>query len=95
MCKNIGLCIDVLNFEKASRILKTATGIEYSSEYLQKILGDEIELDFKLNKRFGVRREEDTLPERFQKEPLKKGPTKGSTVDIDRMVNEYYEIHGW
>jgi aldehyde:ferredoxin oxidoreductase len=95
MCKNIGLCMDVLNFEKASKLLKTATGIDYSPEYLRKILGDAIDLDFKLNRRFGVRKEDDTLPDRFQNEPLKKGPTKCSTVDIERMVNEYYEIHGW
>ncbi len=95
MCKNIGLCMDILNFENASKLLKTATGIDYSPDYLQKILGDAIDLDFKLNRKFGMRKEDDTLPERFQEEPLKQGPTKGSTVDIERMVNDYYEIHGW
>ena len=95
MCKNIGLCMDILNFEKASKLLKTATGIDYSPEYLQNILGDAIDLDFKLNRRFGMRREDDALPGRFQNEPLKEGPTKGSTIDIQRMVDEYYEIHGW
>ncbi|MCK4556634.1 MAG: hypothetical protein KAU47_03890, partial [Candidatus Aminicenantes bacterium] len=44
---------------------------------------------------FGVKREDDTLPERFQKEPLTEGLTKGSTVDIQRMVKEYYRIHKW
>lgn len=93
MCKNIGLCMDILNFENSSALLKAGTGIDYSPEYLQEILGDLIELDFQLNRRFGMKREDDTLPERFQKEPLTEGPTKGSTVDIQRMVNEYYEIH--
>jgi len=93
MCKNIGLCQDVLNFENASLLLKAGTGMDYSPEYLEKILGDQIELDYKLNKRFGVKREDDTLPERFQKEPLSEGPTKGVTVNIKRMVDEYYKIH--
>jgi len=84
-----------LNFEKASKLLKTATGIDYAPDYLQKILGDAIDLDFRLNRRFGVQRKDDTLPERFQNEPLKQGPTKGSTVDIGTMVDEYYKIHGW
>lgn len=93
MCKNIGLCQDVLNFENASLLLKAGTGMDYSPEYLEKILGDQIELDYKLNKRFGVKREDDTLPERFQKEPLSEGPTKGVTINIQRMVDEYYKIH--
>jgi len=95
MCKNIGLCMDIINFEKASALLKAGTGVDYSPEFLEKILGDSIDLDFKLNRRFGVKREDDTLPERFQKEPLTEGPTKGSTVDIQRMVDEYYKIHKW
>ncbi len=94
MCKNIGLCMDILNFEKASALLKAGAGIDYSPEYIEKILGDAIDTDFKLNRRFGLKRENDTLPERFQNELLKEGPTKGSTVDIQRMVEEYYEIHG-
>ena len=95
MCKNIGLCMDVLNFENISALLKTGTGIDYSPEYLEKILGDHINTEYKLNRKFGVKREDYTLPERFQKEPLKEGPTKGSTVNIQKMVNEYYKIHKW
>ncbi|MDH5745086.1 MAG: aldehyde ferredoxin oxidoreductase C-terminal domain-containing protein, partial [Candidatus Aminicenantes bacterium] len=95
MCKNIGLCMDILNFESASSLLEAGTGLDYSPKYLEKILENAINLDHKFNRRFGVRREDDTLPERFQKEPLKRGPTKGSTVDIKKMVGEYYKIHEW
>jgi aldehyde:ferredoxin oxidoreductase len=95
MCKNVGLCMDVLNFENASVLLRYGTGIDYSPDYLKKILADQISMDHKLNKKFGVKRKDDTLPERFQKEPLTEGPTKGSTVDIQRMVKEYYKIHKW
>jgi aldehyde:ferredoxin oxidoreductase len=95
MCKNIGLCMDILNFENSSSLLKAGTGLDYSPKYLEKILEDAINLDHTFNRRFGVRAEDDTLPERFQKEPLKRGPTKGSTVDIKKMVGEYYKIHEW
>jgi aldehyde:ferredoxin oxidoreductase len=87
--------MDILNFENISALLKTGTGIDYSPEYLEKILGDHINTEYKLNRKFGVKREDYTLPERFQKEPLKEGPTKGSTVNIQKMVNEYYKIHKW
>jgi aldehyde:ferredoxin oxidoreductase len=95
MCKNIGLCMDILNLENASRLLRAGTGIDYSPEELKKNLGEAIHTDFILNQRFGVKKEDNTLPERFQKEPLTEGPTKGSTVDIQRMVDEYYKLHDW
>jgi len=95
MCKNIGLCMDVLNFENCSALLTAGTGIAYTPEYLKKIMEDSVDLQHNLNKRFGLQREDDTLPERFIKEPLPEGLTKGSTVDITRMVEEYYKIHRW
>ncbi|MFW9788457.1 MAG: aldehyde ferredoxin oxidoreductase family protein [Candidatus Thorarchaeota archaeon] len=95
MCKNIGLCMDILNFESASILLNAATGIEYTPDYIQKIMGDSVDLQFKLNRKFGLTRMDDTLPERFTSEPLPRGATKDSTVDIQRMVDEYYDLHGW
>lgn len=93
MCKNIGLCMDILNLEIGSRLLTYATGIKYTPEYLEKILGDAVNRDYELNLKFGLKRDDDTLPERFSKEPLLEGPTKGSVVNIEKMVNEYYKLH--
>jgi aldehyde:ferredoxin oxidoreductase len=95
MCKNIGLCMDILDLDTAAELLTAGTGVEYSPAYLERILGESVQRDRRLNRRFGVRREDDTLPERFRKEPLERGPTAGSTVDITRMVDEYYRLHGW
>jgi len=95
MCKNIGLCMDILNFENASALLEAGTGISYTPEKLQKLMGDSVNLQFRLNREFGLTREDDTLPERFRSHALTRGPTKGSTVDIVRMVDEYYDLHGW
>ena len=95
MCKNIGLCMDILNLERVSSLLKAGTGVEYSPEYLGNILADAIDLDRSLNRRLGMTRKDDTLPDRFLKEPLTEGPTKGVTVDIQKMVDEYYKIHSW
>ena len=95
MCKNIGLCMDILNLERVSSLLKAGTGLDYSPEYLSKILADAIDLDHAFNRRLGKTRKDDTLPDRFLKEPLTEGPTKGATVDIQKMVDEYYKIHLW
>jgi aldehyde:ferredoxin oxidoreductase len=93
MCKNIGLCMDILNFENTSALLRSGTGINYTPGGIQKSMAAAVERDRELNHRFGVRSEDDTLPERFQKEPLQEGPTKGSTVDIKKMVDEYNKLH--
>lgn len=95
MCKNIGLCMDILNFDTTSALLAAGTGIEYSPDVLAKMMADAVDMDRKLNRSFGLRRADDTLPHRFQYEPLTRGPTRGSTVDIQRMVDEYYRLHGW
>ena len=95
MCKNIGLCMDVLSLENTSSLLQKGTGMDYSSEYLEEILGEAIDRDYRFNRQFGLTREDDSLPERFRKEPLKRGPTRGATVNIDKMVDEYYRLHKW
>ena len=95
MCKNIGLCMDILNFESAATILNAGTGYSYTPERIQKLMGDSVNLQYRLNQKFGLTHSDDTLPDRFVKEPLTRGPTKGSVVDIERMVREYYELHGW
>jgi len=92
MCKNIGLCMDILNLENASNLLTYGTGIDYTPEYLKKILGEAIEREYKLNQKFGIKLE-DTLPERFISESLHEGPTQGSTVNIQKMVKEYNRLH--
>jgi aldehyde:ferredoxin oxidoreductase len=50
------------------------------------------------NVREGIRRIDDTLPERFFREPLQEGPSKGLVLNKDefqKMLDEYYEISGW
>lgn len=94
MCKNIGLCMDILNINIASKLIFLATGIKYTDSYLEKILGEAIERDYKLNLKFGLNKNQDTLPDRFTKEYLSTGPSKESVVDINKMVNEYHKSHG-
>ena len=85
--------MDILNLKNASDLLTYGTGIKYTPDYLKKILGDSIEREYKLNLKFGLKKEDDTLPERFSTEPLLEGPTQGSIVDINKMVDEYYKLH--
>lgn len=95
MCKNIGLCMDVLDFETASELLISGTGLRFTPDRIDRILEEQINKDRRMNIAFGMDPSQDTLPKRFVQEPLKEGPTKGSVIHIDKMVKEYYRIKGW
>jgi aldehyde:ferredoxin oxidoreductase len=95
MCKNIGLSMDILDFDFASQLLQTGTGLKFTSEKVDEALKGVIERDRLMNIDFGIDASMDTLPKRFTHEPLKKGASKGHVVPVDRMVKEYYEIKGW
>jgi aldehyde:ferredoxin oxidoreductase len=95
MCKNIGLSMDILDFDFASRLLIAGTGLKFTSEKVDDALKGVIDRDRKMNLDFGVTAEQDTLPRRFTQEPLKEGASKGHVVPVDRMVKEYYAAKGW
>ena len=45
--------------------------------------------------REGLQPSDDTLPPRFRDRPIPDGPAKGTTIDIDRLVKDYYKEKGW
>lgn len=95
MCKNIGLCMDILDFDFSSRLLQAGTGLKFTPERVDEILRDHIVADRLLNMQFGLDSSQDTLPDRFTQDSLKEGPSKDSVVNIEKMVKEYYRIKGW
>ncbi len=95
MCKNVGLSMDILDFDFASRLLKAGTGLKFTAEKVDEALKGVIQRDRLMNIDFGIDASMDTLPKRFTHEPLKKGASKGQVVPVDRMVRAYYEVKGW
>jgi aldehyde:ferredoxin oxidoreductase len=49
------------------------------------------------NASLGLTRRDDTLPRRFLSEPLppESGPSAGSVVELEPMLDEYYTARGW
>jgi len=95
MCKNIGLSMDMLDFDFASRLLTAGTGLKFTPEKVDDALKGVIDRDRKMNIDFGVTAEQDTLPKRFTHESLKEGASKDQIVPIGRMVKAYYKAKGW
>jgi aldehyde:ferredoxin oxidoreductase len=84
-----------LGWPLATRLLSAAVGIDFSEEDLKRT-GDRIfNLEREINQRFGIEPSDDTLPERFLQEPMPSGPSEGQTVQLERMLEEYYAINEW
>lgn len=81
------------------QMLAEATGIEEFADYayLEKAAERIITLERAFNVREGFSRKDDTLPDRFTKEPLlNAGPYTGEMVrDLDGMIDRYYELMGY
>ena len=78
--------------------LSAATGIPFTYESMLQAGERIIALERALNNRFGIRRKDDYLPERFYNEPLGSGKFKGKVFPrktFESMLDEYYELRGW
>lgn len=84
--------------ERYVELASLATGMEFSLEELTLAAERIYTLERMFNVREGVRRKDDTLPERFLKEGIPGGPSAGMYVsreELDTMLDEYYQIRGW
>jgi aldehyde:ferredoxin oxidoreductase len=82
------------------RMLAAATGIEEFADWkhLRKAGERIVNLDRAFNARDGFDRRHDTLPGRFQTEPLHTGaaPGEGEMVRaLDHFLDEYYQLRNW
>jgi len=83
--------------EDFAKILPLATGEDYFSkvENLTEIAERQVTLKRLFNAREGITKKDDSLPERFTKDPMPEGPGKGQTVDLEPMLRDYYTLRGW
>jgi len=72
-----------------------ATGIKVKLEDLMKAAERIWLIERAFNVKMGITRKDDTLPERFLKEPIPDGAIKGQIVKLDIMLEEYYRERGY
>jgi aldehyde:ferredoxin oxidoreductase len=75
--------------------IKNVTGLDYSPEQLDRVGLNIMGIERLINTRLGVRREHDTLPERWFEEPVKVGAYKGEKIDrkeFDATLTRFYQI---
>lgn len=97
VCKNTLVNMEILPFAQAAQLLEATTGFPFTENLLQKAAERIVNLERAYIVREGIRRSDDTLPERFLKEPLPQecGPSAGSIVELDLMLDEYYQARDW
>jgi aldehyde:ferredoxin oxidoreductase len=75
--------------------IRNVTGLEFSLEELQQCGLNVMGVERLINHRLGVRRKDDTLPDRWFDEPNPSGPFKGEHIDrheFDEMLSRFYSI---
>ena len=95
ICKNISCCMDVVDFDLAADAYSGLLGSDITKDEIWAVCSHVSQVERDFNLREGLRVEDDTLPERFVGKPIPDGPSKGTVIDIDRLVKDYYEIKGW
>jgi len=84
-----------LPIEMVTEAFNAVTGTDFTPEELL-LAGERINnLERLINLKLGFTPSMDTLPERFQKEPLPEGASAGETIDIGRLIEDYYKVRGW
>jgi aldehyde:ferredoxin oxidoreductase len=91
-CKFMGI---VLTAEDWASLISKLLGYEYTATDFRKTGERLFNLARVYNVREGITRADDTLPARLLEEPMPEGPAKGQTVNLDPLLDAYYEFRGW
>lgn len=92
-------CKYILTFyvlpEMLVKVINAVTGWNMTTKEMLTIGERIVNLERLYNVRLGLTRKDDTLPERFLKEPMPAGIAKGLVVKLEPMLDEYYTHRGW
>ena len=85
-----------MSLKELCQLVNAATGFDYPSVKDFEGMGERINTLCRLfNVREGLSRAQDTLPARNLSQPLPGGPARGQVVDLDPLLDEYYDLMGW
>ena len=91
-CKFMGM---VLSSEDWASLIEKLLGYKFTVEDFAKTGERLYNLARVYNMREGATRADDTLPARLLEEPMPEGPAKGQVVNLDPLLDAYYEYRGW
>jgi aldehyde:ferredoxin oxidoreductase len=83
--------------EEFANQIVNVTGLEFDLDALSRVGQNIMGVERLVNHRLGVRRADDTLPDRWFDEPIQVGAYKGERIDrreFDALLTRFYEISG-
>ncbi len=96
---NTGICLFVAAaggpMESLVPCTAAATGVPYTLEEFVKIGERTWNLERLWNLRAGFTRADDSLPKRLLQEAHTSGPSQGVVVNLEVMLDDYYQERGW
>lgn len=95
VCKYGTMIPPTFFYDDIAKALHLTTGMKLSVVELRKIGEKIVNLNRLFNAREGIGRKDDSLPDRLTKEPMPTGPSKGHVIELDQMLDEYYQYRGW
>ena len=81
--------------EEFATQIQNVTGLSFTHDALDRVGLNIMGVERMINGRLGVRREHDTLPDRWFEEPVQVGAYKGEKIDrqeFDAMLSRFYEV---
>jgi len=96
LCKVPSLAISA-NYDLVleSQLLKAITGLDISADELFFIGERLVNMEKMFNLRHSSDFHADTLPDLFIDQPVTEGPAKGLRVNLEPMVQDFYQRMGW
>ncbi|MBC8466520.1 MAG: aldehyde ferredoxin oxidoreductase family protein [Deltaproteobacteria bacterium] len=91
-CKFMGMA---LMAEDIVPVIARATGWGFDESDFRRAGERIFNLARAFNVREGCTRADDTLPKRLLEDPLPDGPAQGQVVNLDPLLDAYYEFRGW
>jgi aldehyde:ferredoxin oxidoreductase len=95
---SIALCATTrvgIGLDDQAKGFSMVTGLEMDEDKLTRAAERIINLERMYNVKLGLSRKDDTIPKRFLNEPMPSGASEGETVDLESMLDEFYEVMGW
>jgi aldehyde:ferredoxin oxidoreductase len=82
-------------YEEFAAQIANVTGLAFDAASLDRVGSNIMGVERLINHRLGVRRCDDTLPDRWFEEPIRVGPYAGEKIDrgeFDRMLSRFYAL---
>lgn len=83
--------------DDVAELIYYVSGLKFTAEELLQAGERAQNIEHAFNRLLGFTRKDDTLCERWMKEPLKEGPGKGMKCEdyLKECLDEYYQTRGW